>query len=289
MAHSIDGENPHTKAIAEFVSAFRFEKTPSEVLARIKLLIIDSLGCAIYGAGLPWSRILRETLAAEDTTASAAVWGTGDRLSPPHAVLTNGALVQSFELDDVHRVGVLHVGAVTLPPIFAVLERDPSITGREFLAAAVAGYEIGPRVGICMGQEHIGQGWHSGATLGVFSAAAGAASALRLDAEQTVNALGIAGTQSSGLMAAQYGAMVKRMHAGRAAQSGYYGAILAKRGYTGIQNVFESDYGGFCSTFSRSHDRYNLQALSDGLGERFRVAANCFEVLFLRRKQSHHP
>ena len=269
MAHSIDGENPHTKAIAEFVSAFRFEKIPSEVLARIKLLVVDSLGCAIYGADLPWSRILRETLAAEDTTASAAVWGTGDRLSPPHAVLTNGALVQSFELDDVHRVGVLHVGAVTLPPIFAVLERDPSITGREFLAAAVAGYEIGPRVGICMGQEHIGQGWHSGATLGVFSAAAGAASALRLDAEQTVNALGIAGTQSSGLMAAQYGAMVKRMHAGRAAQSGYYGAILAKRGYTGIQNIFESDYGGFCSTFSRSHDRYNLQALSDGLGERF--------------------
>jgi len=59
------------------------------------------------------------------------------------------------------------------------------------------------------------------------------------------------------------------MHAGRSAQSGYYGAILARRGYTGIQDVFESEYGGFCSTFSRSHDRYNLAALSDGLGERF--------------------
>ena len=269
MAHSIDGGNVHTKAIAEFVSAFRFDKIPSEILTRIKLLVLDSLGCAVYGATLPWSCILRETLGAEDKTASAAVWGTSDRLSPPHAVLANGALVQSFELDDVHRVGVLHVGAVTLPPILAVLERDPSITGREFLAAAVAGYEIGPRVGICMGQAHIGQGWHSGATLGVFSAAAGAASALRLNVAQTINALGIAGTQSSGLMAAQYGAMVKRMHAGRSAQSGYYGAILARRGYTGIENVFESDYGGFCSTFSRSHDRYNLQALSDGLGERF--------------------
>jgi aconitate decarboxylase len=269
MAHSINGGNPHTHAIAEFVSSFRFERIPSDVLARIKLLVLDSLGCAIYGAILPWSRILRETLAAEDTTAAAGVWGTGDRLSSPHAVLANGALVQSFELDDVHRVGVLHVGAVTLPPIFAVLERDPSITGQQLLAAAVAGYEIGPRVGICMGQEHIGQGWHSGATLGVFSAAAGAASALRLDVRQTVNALGIGGTQAAGLMAAQYGAMVKRMHAGRAAQSGYYGAILAKRGYTGIQDVFESEYGGFCSTFSRSHDRYNLKALSDGLGERF--------------------
>jgi aconitate decarboxylase len=269
MAHSIDGGNPHTRAIAEFVSTFSFERIPSDVLARIKLLVLDSLGCAIYGVILPWSRILRETLAAEDTTAAAAIWGTAERLSSPHAVLANGASVQSFELDDVHRVGVLHVGAVTLPPIFAVLERDPSITGQQFLAATVAGYEIGPRVGICMGQEHIGQGWHSGATLGVFSAAAGAAAALRLDEGQTVNALGIGGTQAAGLMAAQYGAMVKRMHAGRAAQSGYYGAILAKRGYTGIQDVFESEYGGFCSTFSRSHDRYNLKALSDGLGERF--------------------
>jgi len=193
----------------------------------------------------------------------------GDRLSSPHAVLVNGALVQSFELDDVHRVGVLHVGAVTLPPIFAILEREPSISGRDFLAASVAGYEIGPRVGLCMGQEHIGQGWHSGATLGVFSAAAGAAAALKLDTAETVNALGIAGTQAAGLMAAQYGAMVKRMHAGRSAQSGYYGAILARRGYTGIQDVFESQYGGFCSTFSRSHDRYDLAALSADLGERF--------------------
>jgi aconitate decarboxylase len=269
MAHSNDAGNPHSAAIASFVSGLRYERIPADVIARIKLLVLDSLGCAIYGADLAWSRILRETLAELDKTTSASVWATRDRLSSPHAVLVNGALVQSFELDDVHRVGVLHVGAVTLPPIFAVLERDSAINGRDFLAATVAGYEIGPRVGICMGQEHIGQGWHSGATLGVFSAAAGAAAALRLDTVQTINAIGIAGTQSAGLMAAQYGAMVKRMHAGRSAQSGYYGAVLARRGYTGIQNVFESEYGGFCSTFSRSNDRYNLAALSDGLGERF--------------------
>src|SRR5215471_6092841 len=269
MVHSSNADNPHTAAIASFVSGFRYERIPADVLARIKLLVLDSLGCAIYGADLAWSRILRETLAELDETKSACVWGTPDRLSPPHAVLVNGSLVQSFELDDVHRVGVLHVGAVTLPPIFAVIERDPSISGRDFLAATVAGYEIGPRVGICMGQEHIGQGWHSGATLGVFSAACGAAAALRLDADQTLNAIGIAGTQSAGLMAAQYGAMVKRMHAGRSAQSGYYAAILARRGYSGIRNVFESEYGGFCSTFSRSHDRYDLTALSAGLGERF--------------------
>ena len=130
----------------------------------------------------------------------------------------------------------------------------------------MAGYEIGPRVGKCMGPQHIGQGWHSGATVGVFSAAAGAAAALRLSTEQAVHALGIAGTQSAGLMAAQYGAMVKRMHAGRAAQSGLYGALLAEAGFTGIVDVFESPYGGFCSTFSRSSDRFNLDELSWQLG-----------------------
>ena len=120
-----------------------------------------------------------------------------------------------------------------------------------------------------MGPEHLGQGWHSGATTGVFGAAAAAAAGLGLDEEKAVHALGIAGTQASGLMAAQYGAMVKRMHAGRAAQSGLYGAARAERGFTGIVNVFESEYGGFCTTFSNSTDRFNLKELTAGLGRTF--------------------
>ena len=101
------------------------------------------------------------------------------------------------------------------------------------------------------------------------SAAAGAAAALKLSTDQAVHALGIAGTQSAGLMAAQFGAMVKRMHAGRSSQSGLYGALLAERGFTGIVNVFESEYGGFCTTFSRSSDRFHLEELTSGLGERW--------------------
>jgi 2-methylcitrate dehydratase PrpD len=262
-------DNPHTRAIAQFVSGLKYEDIPAAVIDRIKLLILDSLGCALYGSDLEWSRILRSTLGKIDTTNGCGVWGTSERLSAPHAALVNGTLIQSFELDDVHRQGVLHVGAVTLPPLLAVTELRPGMSGRDFLRSAVAGYEIGPRVGKCMGPEHIGQGWHSGATVGVFSAASGAAAALRLSAEQTVHALGIAGTQSSGLMAAQYGAMVKRMHAGRAAQSGLYGALLAENGFTGIVDVFESPYGGFCTTFSRSTDRFNLKELSSGLGEQW--------------------
>jgi len=261
--------NPHTRAIAQFIAQLRYEDIPDEVITRIKLLILDALGCALYGSGLEWSRILCTALVQLDATKACRVWGTSERLSAPHAALINGSLVQSFELDDVHRQGVLHVGAVTLPPLLAVTELRPDMSGPDLLRAAVAGYEIGPRVGKCMGPQHIGQGWHSGATVGVFSAVSGAAAALRLTAEQAVHALGIAGTQASGLMAAQYGAMVKRMHAGRAAQSGLYGALLAEAGYTGIVDVFESPYGGFCTTFSRSNDRFNLDELSWELGRQW--------------------
>jgi len=190
--------NPYTAGIADFVAGLRYEAIPHEVLERIKLLILDSLGCAIFGAGLPWSRILADTLGRIDTTQQCTAWGMPLKLSAPHAALVNGTLVQGFELDDVHSVGVMHVGAVTLPAVLAAAEtlpQDARMTGRDFLRACVAGYEVGPRVGMCMGPEHIAQGWHSGATVGVFSAAAGAAAALRLDADQTVNALGIGGTQ----------------------------------------------------------------------------------------------
>ncbi len=263
-------DNPHTAGLAAFASGLKYEAIPAEVRDRLKLLILDSLGCALYGAHLEWCRILRNTLVFLDKDSSCAVWGTSDRLSAPHAALANGTQVQSFELDDVHRAGVLHVGAVVLPALIAVAElrrgQAKELNGREFLAAAAAGYETGPRVGLCMGPQHIGQGWHSGATVGVFAAAAAAARGLDLNSDKTIHSLGIAGTQSAGLMAAQYGAMVKRMHAGRASQSGLYGALLAARGFTGIEDVFESPYGGFCTTFSRSTDRFELAELTSGLG-----------------------
>jgi aconitate decarboxylase len=282
MSDHSAADNIHTRRIADFVSQLRYEQIPESVRDRAKLLILDSLGCAIYGAKLEWCRILQQTFGDLDASRTTSIWGTAQTLSSTNAALINGTQVQGFELDDVHRDGVLHCGAVVLPALIAVAESHAPMSGRDFLTAAIAGYEIGPRVGRCMGQEHIGQGWHSGATLGVFSAAAGAARGLKLDPEQTVHALGIAGTQAAGLMAAQYGAMVKRMHAGRSSQSGLYGALLAKAGFTGIRDVFEAPYGGFCTTFSRSTDRFNLDALSAGLGsewEAMRVALKFYSCV----------
>src|SRR5215210_1087130 len=273
MAHEASNDNPYTRGIAAFVSGLKYESIPEEVRSRIKLLMLDSLGCALYGADLEWTRILQDKLQQIDATRTCAVWGTSKKLSAPHCALVNGTQVQGFELDDVHRAGVLHVGAVVLPALTAISELKPGMSGKEFLTASVAGYEIGPRVGLCMGPEHIAQGWHSGATLGVFSAASGAARGLKLDVEKTVHALGIAGTQAAGLMAAQYGAMVKRMHAGRSSQSGLYGALFAEAGFTGIVNVLESEYGGFATTFSRSTDRFNLKELTAGFGEVWQTMA----------------
>ena len=165
--------------MADFVAGLRYEPIPAEVRERIKLLMLDSLGCALYGADLEWCRILRGTLAGVDTTRPARSGAPRERLSAPHAALVNGTQVQGFELDDVHRQGVLHVGAVVLPALIAIAELRPQHERPRIPRRRRAGYEIGPRVGMCMGPEHIGQGWHSGATLGVFSAAAGAARGLR--------------------------------------------------------------------------------------------------------------
>jgi len=293
-------DNKYTRGMAEFVANLRFEDIPADVRQRIKLLMLDSLGCALYGAKLEWSRRLQRRLGELDTTRMCAVWGTKQRISAPHAALINGTQVQGFELDDVHRQGMLHVGSVVLPALIAVTEFRQGLSGKEFLTAAVAGYEIGPRVGICMGPEHLEQGFHTGASFGVFSAAAGSARGLKLDAAKTVHALGIAGTQAAGLMAAQFGAMVKRMHSGRSSQSGLYGALLAEAGFTGIINVFESEYGGFCTTFSRSTDRFKIEELTAGLGSVWQtmgialkfyscVASNHTTLDALRLMQEEHP
>jgi 2-methylcitrate dehydratase PrpD len=118
-----------------------------------------------------------------------------------------------------------------------------------------------------MGPNHLGQGWHSGATVGAFAGAATSASALGLSEDSTIDALGIAGTLAGGIMAVQYGSMVKRMNHGRSAQNGLTAAMLASVGYTGIRNVFESEYGGFCTTFSRQREWIKWEELTKGLGE----------------------
>jgi 2-methylcitrate dehydratase PrpD len=119
------------------------------------------------------------------------------------------------------------------------------------------------------GNRMLGKGWHTPGLFGPFPAAVAAGRVLGLDADQIFQALGIAGPQAGGILATQFGSMVKRMLTARAAQSGLYAALLAADGFTGIEDVFEEEYGGYCSTFTQSTDQFDLSELTSGLGTRW--------------------
>ena len=115
MSHAGGADNPYSMGIANFVSNFELSSVPNEVKHRAKLLFLDSIGCGLYGARLEWTQKLIAALQKVDHTKSCSVLAGQERLGALHAALINGTQIQGFELDDVHRKGVLHVGAVTLP------------------------------------------------------------------------------------------------------------------------------------------------------------------------------
>ncbi|MFH1381397.1 MAG: MmgE/PrpD family protein, partial [Chloroflexota bacterium] len=246
-----------------------YDKIPPPAIERIKLCLLDTFGCGLFGSTLPWSKIVAGFARDLGGKREAIVWGSRFKVSAPNAVLANGTAVHAFELDDLHKTSIVHPGSVVVAPALAMAEHIGGCNGREFLTAVVAGYEIAIRVGMSVGTAHLQRGFHPTGTNGTFGAGAAAGKIIGLDTDKMTHALGIAGTQAAGLMAAQYSAMVKRMHAGRAAQSGVYGALLAQRGLTGITNILEADYGGYCTVMAETCDMAKLTA---GLGKTFETA-----------------
>jgi aconitate decarboxylase len=259
-------DNSPTRSLAEYIAGFSYKAIPPEVVSHIKFCFIDSLGCALFGSTLPWGKIITSFTKELGKGKGALIWGDGAEVPSTSAPLANGTLIHSFEMDDLHRVGVIHPGSEAIPAADALVRHVGDVDGKRFLTAVVAGYEVGCRVGMTGGAAQLRRGFHPSATSGTFTAGAAAAKMLRLSPVKTVHALGIAGTQAAGLMAAQHASMVKRMHPGRSAQAGVYGALLAARGFTGIEDVLEAPYGGFCSTFI---DQPNMSHLTDRLGARF--------------------
>lgn len=243
-----------TGLLATWLADFTLELVPQEVQERAKLLLLDGVGCALVGAQLPWSRTAVESVMALEGQGDCTVIGWGRTASAPVAALLNGTFIQGFELDDFHPFAPLHSASLVLPSLLATAEKIGGVTGKQLLSAAVAGCEVGPRVGLALhGGQMLSRGWHSGSVFGTHASAAASGVLLGLDAAGFEDALGLAGTQSAGLMAAQYEAMSKRMHHGFAARNGVYAAHLAASGYSGIQRVFEREYGGFLSTFGEGH------------------------------------
>jgi 2-methylcitrate dehydratase PrpD len=245
----------HTQRLASWASGLTADEIPASVRDRAKQIILDGIGCALIGAQLPWSRTAVEAVLSFEGIGESIVIGWGATTSAPVSALLNGTFIQGFELDDFHPLAPLHSASLMVPALLAAADLKNGASGESFVRAAVVGFETGPRVGLSLhGGEMLTRGWHSGPVFGSIAAAAAVGNLIGLDAEQMEDALGLGATQAGGLMAAQFGAMSKRMHHGFASRNGLYAAMLAKSGYTGIRNVFELPYGGYLSTFGEGHD-----------------------------------
>jgi len=249
-----EGETGATAQFGAWVSALRFEAIPREVVDYAKLCLLDGLGCGLFGATQKWGVIAADLAQDLSGGGPASLWGRNGSASPTDTALANGTAIHGFEIDDIHTRSLMHPGAVTIPAALALAEVHGK-SGRDFLTAMIAGYEIGLRVGTCAGVPHQMKGYHPSGTAGCLGSAAAAAHILGLSAEQTTNALAIGATQAAGLYCAvRTGAMTKRLHAGRAAQAGVLAAMLAARGFTGSPDALEAPDSGYMSTLAESAD-----------------------------------
>lgn len=252
-----------TADLAAFASTLTFERIPSAVIARAKLSLLDGIGVCLYGATLPWTRHVQDMVRAQGATPTATIFATRHKGSWSQAALANATAGHAFEMDDIHTESVVHPNSLTTPIAIGYAEAHPDVSGRDLLAAIVAGCEVGTRIGNAATTKLFLNGFHPQGTSGAFVATATAGRLLNLDGCAMQNALGIGGSMAAGLMAAQEGAMVKRLHAGRAAEGGVYAAELAKRGFTGISDVVEAGYGGFLSSYAHTP---NVKRLTEDLG-----------------------
>ncbi|KAF2722539.1 2-methylcitrate dehydratase PrpD [Polychaeton citri CBS 116435] len=266
-----------TGRLCNWIHDTDLDSIPPQILERAKYLILDGVACMLVGAHLPWSETAVNAVSKMESAGPCTVVGWGGKsLSPPSAALLNSTFTQGFELDDIHSRAPMHANSLVIPPLLAAAEfalstgESSTISGRDFLKAYVVGCEVGPRVGLALhGHDLLTRGWHSGTLQGHPAAAAAVASLLQFAPAQTESALGIACTQACGLMSAQYGSMAKRMQHGFAARNGLFGALMAREGYTGIQEVFEVPYGGFLSCFSQGANfepKSKVDEITKGLG-----------------------
>jgi aconitate decarboxylase len=262
-----------TERLGAWASRLQLADIPNQVLAHAKLCMLDALGCGLYGSRQRWGLIAAD-VAESFGGNGAALYGRPGRASAADAAMANGTSIHGFEIDDVHVSSSFHPGSVTIPATLACAEHLGR-SGEDVLAAVVAGYETGIRVGICAGLSHSTSGYHVTGTVGGIAAAAACARAMGLDPNATMHAIAIGATQASGLYAARMGAMAKRFHAGRASQSGVVAAYLAQRGFTGSTVAIEAPFGGFMSTL---HGQFEPATILDRLGEHWETARTGFKV-----------
>jgi len=260
-------------ALARFAAEIHFDDIPDDVVRRAEDLMVDWLASALAGAKA------RQVLAVErfaramgPALGDAQVLITRRVSSPYFAAMVNAAASHVVEQDDVHNGSVFHPATVVFPPALATAQCE-GCSGRDLLAAVVAGYEVGIRVGEFLGRSHY-KVFHTTGTAGVLAAAAATGRVLGLSAAQMVNAFGSAGTQAAGLWEfLRDGADSKQLHTAHAAAAGLASAYLAREGFTGAQRILDGAQG---MAAGMSTDA-NPARLTDRLGTRWALAETSFK------------
>ena len=260
-------ETTLTGQLADFFLSLKTEDLPPDVKKKARELITDTIGVGLAGSIHSEGRPALEIVLESGGTQESIIWGRPEKAPSHMAALVNGTFTHCIEMDDTHRTTYLHAGACVLPAALAVGEKVGA-RGKDFLFAAVAGYETAIRIALSVSPEHRLKGYHTTATVGVFGAAMAASLLLNLNIFQIVNAMGLAGTQAAGLFQFLYdGSMVKRFHPGRSAQSGVLAALLAAKGFTGSPEILEGAYG-FGKVMS---DRFDPHAITNRLGSYWHI------------------
>ena len=234
-----------SRELIEFVHGLKLESLPADVVTRARGALLDSLGCALFGSLQPWSRIMAEEVLSESPRGRSTIVGRKQTVAAPAAALCNGTATHGFELDDLLDEAIVHPGAIVVPAALAAAE-SVDASGSRLLAGIIAGYEVLNRVGLAAGVEPAHRGFHKTTLIGPLGAAVAAGVILELDPDQLMSATGLACSTSSGIKsfaAGTGGGMMKRMHAGRAAESGVRMAQLAARDFTGPPTAIDGKFG----------------------------------------------
>lgn len=265
------------ETLAAYAVGLHYEAIPASIIERARVCLADAIACAAFGARFPWSQMVLAHATAAGNGGPCRLPGLADaRLHVPQAALALGTFAHAFELDSLRNPSSgVHPGATVALPAFAMAQSLGS-SGKALLTAIVAGTEVMGRIGTSTLHSPEARGFHAPGIAGPFGSAAACASLAGLDVGTTTNAFGIAGSMGTGVLAfakAGKGGMVKRLHMGRAAESGVIAIDLAKRGFEGPASVLEGKYGvleAYC-------DKRNVSLLTQGLGTAWEMERLCIK------------
>jgi 2-methylcitrate dehydratase PrpD len=240
----IEGDSTPTERVVAACRDIDWSTVPEAEREHATVLVQDFFGVLLGSTDAVESSRMARDYADTYGGGPTTIVGESDGGPPAIAAFANATVSHGIELDDTHSGSSTHPGSVVVPTALAVAEREGA-TGREFLDAVVAGYELLTRIGRAGDPAKLyARGFHPTAVCGVFGAALSAAMLRDLDLEATVNAVGIAGSFAAGNL--EYladGTLSKRIQPGVAAQAGVTAAALAARGYTGPRTILEGENG----------------------------------------------